>query len=66
MQQIQTFQPLLSNGIFVERKFIFLWEYVNGLVQDYSNSSALALELLQSFTEPLICPLTKLKGMASV
>ena len=28
--------------------------YINGLVQDYSNSIANALELLQSCTEPLI------------
>ena len=29
--------------------------YVDGLVQDYSNSIANALELLQSCTKPLIC-----------
>ena len=29
--------------------------YVNGLVQDCSDSSALAMELLQSCTKPLIC-----------
>ena len=28
----------------------------DGLVQDCSNSSALAMELLQSYTKPLICP----------
>ena len=35
-----------------------LWyclQYINGLVQGCSNSSALALELLQSCTKPLIC-----------
>ena len=29
--------------------------HINGLVQDCSNSSALAMELLQSFTKPSIC-----------
>ena len=28
--------------------------YIDGFVQDYSNSSALAMELLQSCTNPLI------------
>ena len=28
--------------------------YFNGLVQDYSNSSVLAMELLQSYTKPSI------------
>ena len=27
---------------------------VDGLVQDYSNSSVLAMELLQSYTKPLM------------
>ena len=30
--------------------------WINGLVQDCSNSSALAMELLQSCTKPLMCP----------
>ena len=30
------------------------WVYINGLVQDCSNSSALAMELLQSCTNSLI------------
>ena len=36
---------------------IFKWEssYSDGLVQDCSNSSANALELLQSYTKPSIC-----------
>ena len=29
--------------------------YINGLVQDCSKSSALAMELLQSYTKPSIC-----------
>ena len=29
--------------------------YIDGLVQDYSNSSALAMELLQSCAKPSIC-----------
>ena len=29
-------------------------EYIDGLVQDCSNSSALAMELLQSYTKPSI------------
>ena len=29
--------------------------YINGLVQDSSNSSVLAMELLQSCTKPWIC-----------
>ena len=31
--------------------------YISGLVQDCINSSALAVELLLSFTKPLICAL---------
>ena len=30
--------------------------YLNGLVQDGNNSSALAMELLQSCTKPSTCP----------
>ena len=33
--------------------------HCDGLVQDYSNSSALAMELLQSCTKPLICRFAK-------
>ena len=29
-------------------------EYIDGLVQDFGNSSALAMELLQSWPEPSI------------
>ena len=37
-----------------------MWKpYLYGLVQDYSNSSANALELLQSCTKPSISFLTK-------
>ena len=32
-------------------------DHVDGLMQDCSNSSVLAMELLQSGTEPLICEL---------
>ena len=32
-----------------------LWDGIHGLVQDCSLSSALALEILQSYTKPLIC-----------
>ena len=35
----------------------YLQSYVNGLAQDCSYSSALALELLQSCTNPSICRL---------
>ena len=31
------------------------WKYIDGLVQDCSNSGALAMGLLQSCTKPLIC-----------
>ena len=31
------------------------WVYINGLMQDCSNSSALAMELLQPCTKPSIC-----------
>ena len=31
------------------------WVYIDGLVQDCSNSSALVMELLQSCTKPLTC-----------
>ena len=34
--------------------FCTVYEYIDGLVQDCSNSSALAMELLQSCTKPLI------------
>ena len=34
--------------------YIFLYEYIDGLVQDCSNSIANALELLQSCTKPTI------------
>ena len=30
------------------------WKYIDGLVQDCSNSNALEMELLQSYTKPLI------------
>ena len=41
--------------IFLELILCSLFEaYINGLVQDYSNSSALAVELLQSCTKPSI------------
>ena len=35
-------------------QMFFTSKYIDGLVQDCSNSSALAMELLQSCTEPLI------------
>ena len=35
-------------------KITFASDYIDGLVQDCNNSSALALELLQSCTKPLI------------
>ena len=34
---------------------VSLYQYIDGLVQDCSNSSALALELLQSCTKPSTC-----------
>ena len=36
------------------------WEYLDGLVEDCSNSIAYALELLQSCTKPLILYANKL------
>ena len=41
------------------RQFIF---YINGLVQDCSNASALAIELLQSCTKPSICCVINLQS----
>ena len=35
--------------------FEILTQYIDDLVQDCSNSSALAMELLQSYTKPSIC-----------
>ena len=35
-------------------KYAHCFGYIDGLVQDYSNSSALAMELLQSCTKPSI------------
>ena len=49
-----TWQPHLCN----------LTHYIDGSVQDYGNSSALAMELLQSCTEPSICSLTAVTGYA--
>ena len=40
-----------------------LYVYIDGLVQDCSNSIANALELLQSFTEPLIWAMAFLWGI---
>ena len=40
--------------------------YINGLAQDYSNSSALAMELLQSCDKLLILPLQTSYEMPSV
>ena len=34
---------------------VYLKDYIDGLVQDCSNSIANALELLQSCTEPSLC-----------
>ena len=34
------------------------YEYFGGLVQDCSSSRAFAMELLQSYTKPLISPCT--------
>ena len=39
---------------------------IDGLVQDCSNSSALAMELLQSCTEPLICQHVNNQGIIIV
>ena len=39
--------------IAMQRNFLCIW-YTNGLVQECSNSSALAMELLQSCTKPSI------------
>ena len=36
--------------------------HIDGLAQDCSNSSALTMELLQSFTKPLICLVKIYKG----
>ena len=33
---------------------LLVYVYIDGLVQDYRNSSALAMQLLQSYTKPLI------------
>ena len=35
-----------------QSEILAIKEHVDGLVQDCSNSSALAMELLQSFTKP--------------
>ena len=35
-------------------EYVIYMLYINGLVQDCSNSSALAIELLQSCTQPSI------------
>ena len=39
--------------------------YIAGLAKGYSNSIVNALELLQPFTKPSICALTKLPIIAS-
>ena len=38
-----------------QTKVLQQWRYIDGLVQDCSNSTANALELLQSSTKPSIC-----------
>ena len=38
---------------------VILFDNTDGLVQDYSNSNALAMELLQSYTKPLILSNTR-------
>ena len=49
----------ISSHLLKNTNFWFLahWceHYMDGLVQDCSNSSALAMELLQACTKPLIC-----------
>ena len=43
------------------------WQiYLDGLVQDCSDSSVLAMELLQSCTEPSICPSTHIGLMTYI
>ena len=37
------------------RSHHFEWYYVDGLVEDCSNANALALELLQACTKPMMC-----------
>ena len=45
---MQIFNPICAIGSFGD-------EYIDGLVQDCSNSIANALELLQSCTNPSVC-----------
>ena len=45
---------LLHRGWVSDRNYETLWYHIDGLVQDCSNSSALAMELLQSCTKPSI------------
>ena len=42
---------------------LFISEYIDGLVQDYSNSIAKALELLQSCTKPSILFIKVVDGL---
>ena len=41
------------------RIWLFMYTYIDGLVQDCSNSSALAMELLQSCTKPSLYALSE-------
>ena len=50
--------PNLTENLLDYKWFNCTWpvsEYMDGLVQDFSNSIANALELLQSCTKPSIC-----------
>ena len=59
------FQRYVGDALFSVERFSWalfcvmhceiLWSYVDGLVQDCSNSIALAMELLQSCTKPSMC-----------
>ena len=49
-RSVPIFQHLDCNDLTMESQF-----YVDGVVQDFSNSSALTMELLQFYTKPSIC-----------
>ena len=55
------FQQFDYSSLYVIDLFLFKWQYIDGLVQHYNNSSVLAMELLKSCTKPLIyCALSSL------
>ena len=56
LYQSEFIQWLIREGISnTDNDYLIVLKYIDGLVQDCSNSSAIPMEFLQSCTEPAIC-----------